>query len=611
MYPTMFRFRPRRLLRSLQRSVFEYWRTSGADIFPLRREISGYERSDLRADLKAGINVTLLVFPQAIAYASIAGLSMQSALFGAAIAAIIGPIFGSSRFIMLGPTNATAVLLFALFTSMRLNDVFSRELMLPTVIFLSGLFLIVGSLLRVGQLIQYISRSVVAGYITAAALYIMINQVPKALGYLPGLADGTTIFQTVHQIVVHLDAAHWPSLLVSGMTILVYRFLNRWKKWVPVVASTLLVVSVMVFFLQPFWRQFAPLAGAPALLPPLLVRGWNFTLPHFGGEMGELANLALIIAFLSFLEGTSIGKSLSARAGEKIDTNREMFAMGAANVACSLYGGVPASGSLARSQLNFDSGARTAVSSIFSGAFCLAGIFLLGPFLRYIPVSSLAVAIIFTGWNLINFRVIKVVVKSTQSDALVFLTTFVAALLIRLDFAIILGAVTSILLFLRKAAVPELVEYASNEEGMLTPLSGSRSDAHLSIVHVEGDLFFGAAELLRDQMRRLVEDPHLKIVILKMRNAHHLDATSVLALEELVKYMKDTQRTLLVSEVRKEAVRIFRNSGLLEIIGRENIFPDHPSNPTLATAKALKRAKTLLGGKMGEVSILVKKTGAM
>lgn len=607
----MLRFRPRRLYRSMQRSVINYWQTSGADFFPLRREISGYQRNDLRADLKAGINVTLLVFPQAIAYASIAGLSMQSALFGAAIAAIIGPVFGSSRFIMLGPTNATAVLLFALFASMGLSDVLSRELMLPTVIFLSGLFLIIGSLLRVGQLIQYISRSVVAGYITAAALYIMINQVPKALGYLPGLADGTTIFQTVHQIVVHLDAVHWPSILVAGLTVLVYRFLNRWKKWVPVVASTLLVVSVIVYFLQPLWPQFAPLAGSPALLPPLLVEGWNFTVPHFDGDaMGELANLALIIAFLSFLEGTSIGKSLSARAGEKIDTNREMFAMGAANVGCALYGGVPASGSLARSQLNFDSGAQTAVSSIFSGALCLAGIFLLGPFLRYIPVSALAIAIIFTGWNLINVRVIKVVVKSTQSDALVFFTTFIAALLIRLDFAIILGAATSILLFLRKAAVPELVEYASNDAGMLTPLSGARSDVHLSIVHVEGDLFFGASELLRDQMRRLVEDPLLKVVILKMRNAHHLDATSVLALEELVKYMKDNQRTLLVSEARKEAIRIFRNSGLLEIIGRENIFPDNPSNPTLATAKALKRAKTLLGGKMGEVSILVKKTGA-
>ena len=132
-----------------------------------------------------------------------------------------------------------------------------------------------------------------------------------------------------------------------------------------------------------------------------------------------------------------------------------------------------------------------------------------------------------------------------------------------------------------------------------------RPNPEISIVHVEGELFFGAAELFRNQMRRVVEDPNLKVVVLKMRNSRHLDATSVLSLIELIEYMREKDRFLLVSEARKEVVRVFKNSGLIEVIGRENIFADAADNPTLSTAKALRRAKEIIGDRKADVSIYV------
>jgi SulP family sulfate permease len=310
------------------------------------------------------------------------------------------------------------------------------------------------------------------------------------------------------------------------------------------------------------------------------------------------------------LEGTSIGKSLASRAGQKLDSNQEMLGMGLANIGCALYQGMPASGSLTRSQLNWNSGAATPLASIISGLLCAIGAYALGPYIKYIPVSVLGVLVIAIGLSLINRHVLRVVWNATGSDRIVFITTFAAALLIRLDFAIILGTGTSVLLFLRKAAQPELTEFSPDGEGQLAPAgSGSPSSApEISIVHVEGDLFFGASELFRDQMRRVCEKPALKVVLLKMRNAYHLDATSVLALEELVRYMREQDRTLLVSEVRKDAVRIFKNSGLIDIIGRENIFPDNPSNPTLATAKALKHAMQFMGTRDADVHIYLGKS---
>ncbi|HQU09202.1 MAG TPA: sodium-independent anion transporter, partial [Opitutales bacterium] len=155
--------------------------------------------------------------------------------------------------------------------------------------------------------------------------------------------------------------------------------------------------------------------------------------------------------------------------------------------------------------------------------------------------------------------------------------------------------------------MPEMAEYVFNEAGQLTELEHERKRPHaeISIVHVEGNLFFGAAELFQEQMRRVCEDRNLKVVILKMRNAYHLDATSVMALEELVNSMRENHRTLLVSEARKDVLRIFKKSGLRELIGRDHIFPDNLQNPTLSTAQALRKAQSLVGPQEARISILV------
>lgn len=563
-----------------------------------------------KRDLRSGINVALLAFPQGMAYAAIAGLPIQYGIYASAIAAMLGPLLSGSRFIILGPTNATSVLVFASFLSMGIHQADEKAALIALTVFLSGVFLVLGAFLKVANLIQYISRSVVTGYITAAAIYIIVNQVKKALGFEIVLPEGSTFLDVIWLTAKNLPATHWPTMVLSLLTFGLYWFLNRRYRMLPNVAITLVVMSAVAF-------AFTSMLGGTLWQEPIVtLQGidatqWKITLPPLRGELvSQMASVALVIAFLSVLEGTSIGKSLASRAGQRLDSNQEMLGMGLANIGCAFYQGMPASGSLTRSQLNWVSGAASPMSSILSGLICAVGAFALGPLTRFIPVNVLGVLVIAIGLSLINRHVIRVVWNATGSDRVVFVTTFLAALLIRLDFAIILGTATSVLLFLRKAAQPELTEFAHDEAGQLTPLEEEeeKKRPEISIVHVEGDLFFGASELFRDQMRRVCEQPSLKIVILKMRNAYHLDATSVLALEELIRYMREQDRTLLVSEVRKDAVRIFRNSGLIDVIGRENIFPDMPSNPTMATAKALKRAMQLLGGKEADVRIFLGKS---
>lgn len=567
------------------------------DLFPLRKTLKGYNREKLRGDTQAGLNAALLAFPQGIAYAMIGGLPVQYGIYGATIAALLGTFFGRTPFVMLGPTNATAVMLMSSFAILGYDDV-ERTLHLPLLLSLTGVILIAGAYLRVANLIQYISRSVVTGYISAAGALIIANQIRNILGFnFPEPA--TTFYEIIRFTSIHSVNTQWQSVVLALITLGLFLGLRRFLPKLPHIAITLAATSAIA-------AAFTHIGWSFDFINAFDASTWAPTLPSFDFEvLGKLSSSALAIALLCLLESTSVGKSLSARAGKRLDANQEMLNIGVANLGCGLLSGMPASGSPTRSVLSFKSGAATPLASGFNGLFCLLGIFALGPYVQYIPKPTLGVLIVVISLSLFNKHVIRIVMRSTSSDAIVYLTTFIGGLLFPLETAIYFGTGASIALFLRKAAMPQLVEYVFDKSGQLTELEDEtvRSDSEISIVHVEGNLFFGAAELFRDQIRRVCEDPLLKVVILKVRNAYHLDATSVMALEELINYMNEQGRTLLVSEARKNVIRIFKRSKLIEVIGRENIFPDVTQNPTLSTARALKRAQELLGPEQVKISI--------
>jgi len=591
-------------------SIFQYVKQAAIaakeynvlDFLPLRKSLSGYQndfKGHLIGDTRAGLNVALLAFPQGMAYALIAGLPIQYGIYGSAIAAMVAPIFAKSHYITLGPTNATSVMLLSAFASLGIVGTQMLSLV-PLLILLVGLFIVVGAYFKVANFVQYISRSVITGYITAAALLIIANQIPKALG-LNLVSNGATFYDSLTLIVSSIDSIHWITVGISLSTMVLYASLNRFFKTLPNVAICLITLSVLTALTI---GQDAEVA----FLSEINASDWSLQVPSLSlTDIQLLASPALAIALLCILEGLSIGKSLAAKTGARLNGNQAMFSIGMANIGCAFFSGMPASGSLTRSSLSATSGGRSVLSSYISGVIVFIGAFVLGPYTRFIPQSTLAVLVIAIGISLLNKHAIRIVTRSTKSDAIVFSTTFISGLLMPLDSAIYIGVGISIILFLKKVARPEMVEYAFNEQGYLAEVETpeQRSTSEVSIVHVEGELFFGAADLFRDQMRRICEDPNLKIVVLKMRNAHNMDATAVMALEELLLYMAEKKRYLILSEVKADLIRVLQNSGLYDTIEARNIFTDEPSNPTLSTAKALKRAKTHLGDTVANVSIYI------
>ena len=579
--------------------------TLGVEPFPIRKVLGSYDGASFKSDLKAGLNVALLAFPQGMAYALIAGLPIEYGIYGSAVAAIFGSLFAGSRFIMLGPTNATSVILLGTFATLGMvnaNGMLSPEAigLLPGLLALSGVILLIAAFLRVAGMVQFVSRTVITGYVTAAAILILANQAKNVLGFqFSSEGVPTTTFEVLRQTFLHLREVSPSAVGLSAGTAIVYLFLRRkFPAW-PNVAITLVLASVGSY-------AFLPAGGGMAGLQSFNIDFSVISLPSADlATTRSLLGAAAAIALLSALEGISIGKSLAASHGGQVDVNQEAYSLGMANLGCAFFSGMPASGSLTRSTLNVKSGAATPMASLLAGVLVMGGAFAFAEHVRYVPLPALATLVVFIGASLISLREIRRVSRATRADAITFYATLGCGLFISLQVAVFAGIIVSIGLFLKKVSAPELVEYVFTEEGHLAELSKKkkRPTPEISIVHVEGELFFAAAELFREQIRRVCEDPNLKVLVLKLRNAHHMDATSILALEELLDYMNGRGGHVMLCEIRKDILRIFRDSGLLLRLNRGNLFPDTPRNPTLSAAKALRRARHIMGNKDTKVTI--------
>jgi SulP family sulfate permease len=565
----------------------EIWAAGRMDPFPLRSTLRAYSRADALADLRAALSVALMAIPQGMAYALIAGLPIKYGIFCSAIASIVGPMFASSRLTVLGPTNATAVLILS--TLLTLPPHINRLGSISLLVLMVGILLVAAAFLRLANLTQYVSRAVVIGYIAAAGCLIVANQIHACLGYaLPG---ASTFFDIVLNSLRHISETSLPAGLLAALTFLTYFGLRRWVPKLPTVAVALLLMSALAAGLRYADIHFV-------MLEPLPLGSWPLTPPEFRFEIvRQMLSSAFAIALFAMLENTFVAQSIASRKNYVLDVNQDVLSLGLSNMTCAFFCGMPASASPVRSSLNVHSGAATPMASIYAGILTSLAVVAAGSGIGFIPLPALAALVTVAGLGLIDWRNIRICWKTTRSDAVTLVTTFIAGLLFPLDFAILLGVAIAIVLFLRKAGTPQLVEYTFNDEGNLIEAAEhpARRLPGISIIHVEGDLFFGAASLFRDQIRRVCNDPNLKVIILRLKNARHLDATSVMALEELARFLQEEGRFLLVSGAMRDVFRVLRDSGIIESIGRDNFFMASPSNPNVSTRNALKRAQELIG----------------
>lgn len=564
--------------------------------FPFFAVTRGLDGATVRADLVAGLNVALLAFPMSMAFAMKAGLPIWCGLVGCGVAAAVAPLFSGSANLSAGPTNASAALLLGAFATLGAVTPELRAAALPTLVLMTGLFLLLASWLRLSGFADFVPRTVISAYIAAAALRVIALQLPTALG-MAGDHAGDSLPEVLWQVARMGRSLVNPELGLALITGVAYFLLRPRYGAGKAILGAVLVATFGAILAQNVAHAQGSRADLVGYVGRAAQAGAVLHLPDFSARtLSTLFSPALALAVLVVIEGTANARASALKTGRPSDLHQEVYGLGMANLACAFTGGMAASGSVSRSALNVASGARTALASLLCGVFILGALFLARPVVAIVPLSTLAILVILAEIELANLSAVKLILKSGAQDRTVFLATFATALLAPLDVAIFLGTAVAVAFYLRQTSTPEVVEYDFSETGELRERPKGQASTGISILHVEGSLHFGATQAFHEHLRRASADPYLKVLVLKFREALHLDANGVLLLRDLAETLKSDGRHLILCEAKADTMRIIVNAGLDRSVGPENVFPFDEAQPNLALAQAVRRARDLAGG---------------
>jgi SulP family sulfate permease len=576
------------------------WRTLAAlprpRLLPIRDAARQLDSPVLKADLLAGLNVALLAFPMSMAFAMKSGLPVWCGLVGCGVAALVAPLFTGSANLSAGPTNASAALLLGAFATLGALTPDQRAAALPTLVLMAGIFLLLASWLRLSGFADFVPRTVISAYIAAAALRVIALQLPVTIGMQSDHA-GESLPEVLWAALRMGKGLLNPDLGLAIVTGVTYGLMRKPYGVGKAILGAIAVATIGAALAQSVALNQGSHGRVVMFVGEAARANTTLHLPDFSARtLSTLFSPALALAVLVVIEGTANARASALKTGRPSDLHQEVFGLGMANLACAFTGGMAASGSISRSALNVASGARTAFASLFCGVFILAAAFLVSNWVALVPLATLGMLVILAEIELANLSAIKLILKSGAQDRTVFLATFTTALLAPLDVAIFFGTAVAVAFYLRKTSTPEVVEYDFSESGELRERPQGQASTGISILHVEGSLHFGATQAFHEHLRRASADPNLKVLVLKFREAHHLDANGVLLLRDLAETLRSDGRHLILCEAKPDTMRIFLNAGLVDAVGADNVIPWDESNPTAALAQAVRRARTLAGG---------------
>jgi len=550
-----------------------------------------------RSDVIAGLTVAAISFPQAIAYALIAGVDPKFGVYSAIVVTAVASIFGSSSHLINGPTSAISLLVFtalAFVDSENSKELFEALFLLGVLV---GAIQIVISVFKLGNLTRYISESVIIGFMAAAAFLLAVGQVGNALGVKDKGNGHMHVLHRVWLTLSHGDAINCRAVTLSVAAVVlavVLRKLVQRFGWPQIDMLAVLIITAAIAYLAGWstpgsnGRTAVSLAGkVPRSLPtphvPEVHTGW----------LPQLSVGALAIAFVGIIEALSIAKAIAHQTQQKIDYNRQIMAEGLANLSGGFFQSLPGSGSLSRSAINFQSGAATRFSGIVSAATVAVALLLFAPLLRYVPQPALAGLLLVTAARLVDFKRLVYTLKASRYDAGLVIITLVTGLAIDLDKAVVLGVVLSILLFVPRAAKLRATELIVTPERVVRErISDDPADPQTVIYDLEGELFFGAApELDRhlDSLRQRIEGHHNKFVILRLKRVRHPDVVCIERIEHFLRDLSERGVVVLLAGVRPDTLAVLDNVGLRSWFPAEQVFPEEDREFS-ATLKAVRYA---------------------
>ena len=542
--------------------------------------LKNYTKEDLISDLMAGLIVGIVALPLAIAFGIASGVDPDKGIITAIVAGFIISLLGGTKVQIGGPTGAFIVIIYGIIQQYGLNGLMIATMMAGVILILLGVF-------KLGTVIKFIPYPIIIGFTSGIAVTIFTTQIADIFGLTFG--DDKVPGDFVGKWIVyfkHFDTVNWWNAVVSFISVFIIAITPKFSKKIPGSLVAIVLVTIGVYLM----KEYGDINCIETIGDRFRINGElpTASVPAINWEaIKNLFPVAITIAVLGAIESLLSAAVADGVIGDKHDSNTELIAQGVANIAAPLFGGIPATGAIARTMTNINNGGRTPIAGIVHAAVLLLILLFLMPLAEYIPMACLAGVLVIVSYNMSGWRVFKGLLKNPKSDVTVLLITFFLTVIFDLTIAIEVGLVIACVLFLRRVMETTEISVITNE---LDPNKESDLQIHeenltipagVEVYEINGPYFFGIATKFEDMMVQMGDRP--KIRIIRMRKVPFIDSTGIHNLTTLCNMSQKENIHIILSGVNNKVHTVLEKSGFYELLGKENICPN--INVALATAE--------------------------
>ncbi len=538
-------------------------------LFPFLRWFKLITRETIKDDFLAGLTGAVIVLPQGVAFATIAGLPPQYGLYTAMVTPIIAALFGSSYHLVSGPTTAISIVVFSAISNHATPGTPEFISLALTLTFLAGVYQLAFGIGRLGSLVNFVSHTVVIGFTAGAAILIATSQMKHITGIV--IPKGETFLHVWMDIFT--DIAHLNPYLIAIalLTLLTALATKIYLPKLPNLLIGMVVGSLLALYFKQSTDSIKLVGEIPAHLPP-------FSTPDFSWEaVKSLAPEAFAVALLGLIEAVSISRAVASKSNQRIDANQEFIGQGLSNITGSFFSSYAGSGSFTRSGINYEAGAKTPLSAIFAALLLMLIVLLIAPLTAYLPVAAMGGVILLVAYNLVDFHHIKQVLTMSKSESAVLLTTFFATLFLELEFAIYLGVILSLVFFLAKTSTPHIptlsVDPSTPHRKLINiekkPL---KQCPQIKIIRIDMSVYFGSINYIQNRLARIVENEHIKHILIVASGINFIDLAGAEALVIENRRLKAMGGGLYFVGIKSSVYEFAAKSCFIHNIGPDHFF---------------------------------------
>lgn len=542
------------------------------NIFPFLTWLPIAKKS-LKDDLIAGITGTIIVIPQAVAFAMIAGLPPIYGFYTAMITPIIAALFGSSYHLISGPTTAISIVVYSTLIKFvnpetDLEGFVSLALVLT---FLAGFFQFAMGLLKMGKLVNFVSHSVIIGFTAGAGILIAFKQLTHVFGIK--VPQGSTIAEIVSYLTKNISETNWYVFAVAigtlAIALIIKIFIKPLSRYYMLIAMVL--GSLMAVLLGGDANGIQTVGDIPSNLPPFRIPDLSYQ------NINKLSSGAMVLALLGLIEAVAIARAIGLHTHQKIDGNQEFIGQGLSNLAASFFSSYAGSGSFTRSGVNHQAGAKTPMSAIFASVFLMIVLLVFAQYASYLPKAAMGGIILLVGYNLIDFHHIKQVYKSSGKELIVLAITLLGTLFFDLEFALIAGIFTSFFFYMDRTSKPNIAILAVDKNKRLVNIirdNEALECSNLKIVRIDGSLYFGSIEKISNYFSKLYDENKIQHVLIAADGINFIDlAAAEWLTNEIVKWQKN-RGGIYIAGLKIVSQDILQNGGFIDKMGSDIFFKD-------------------------------------